>query len=560
MKRVSKVLGVFLLFLFVAFAFNFTSVKALSAEVEFEKVTSGEVVDGKYLIVYEDGSKVYVFNSTLSTLDSTKNYVEATINDDKITISEDYAFTIEGTAILSNSGKYIYQGSDSNKLLTSDALENNDSITINNGEVAIIAASTHLRFNKANDQMRFRYYKSSSYSSQQAICLYKMVVEEVESGFSKLQYELNGGTNTNDAPTSYEEGQALTLPIPTKEGNEFLGWYLNSDFSGESITEISADQTGDIKLYAKWEEEAWHMFSSLSTSASLNIEYDVIGEESETSSSTLEYTGTSTTNMTASNNASLVNLDENLFSVTANKNSSNLYPGLNKSGEIRVYANNYILVTCLTSKIQSVEIEYKSSELDVFVGDKEIQGVKEGSVYKYQLENAESFTVKNSSGSQYAIYKIVINYSDSFVEYENVTSQIRFGTCINKELFDKLGDNVTFGVALIKTNDLGSNELTDETEGVILTDLTPAQVTSPFGTVESSEGNYYQFAVVIAGLGQEEYDVSLSARAYVVIEGEYYFMEVSEFSIKTLSEFYLKAYENDENIKEHFGVLKNIIG
>ena len=78
--------------------------------------------------------------------------------------------------------------------------------------------------------------------------------------------------------------------------------------------------------------------------------------------------------------------------------------------------------------------------------------------------------------------------------------------------------------------------------------------------MESSEGNYYQFAVVIAGLGQEEYDVSLSARAYVVIEGEYYFMEVSEFSIKTLSEFYLEAYENDENIKEHFGVLKNIIG
>ena len=39
------------------------------------------------------------------------------------------------------------------------------------------------------------------------------------------------------------------LPIPTKDGYTFMGWYTNKDFSGEAITEVS---TG-TKVYAKWE-------------------------------------------------------------------------------------------------------------------------------------------------------------------------------------------------------------------------------------------------------------------------------------------------------------------
>ena len=47
--------------------------------------------------------------------------------------------------------------------------------------------------------------------------------------------------------------ETIPLPIPTKEGHTFLGWYDNENFIGEPITEISKGSTGDKHLYAKWE-------------------------------------------------------------------------------------------------------------------------------------------------------------------------------------------------------------------------------------------------------------------------------------------------------------------
>lgn len=573
MKRVKKFFSVLLMLLFVAFAFSLSSVKALSAEVEFEKVTSGPVEDGKYLIAYEDGNKAYVFDSTLSTLDAVNNYVEADIVDDKISISEDYAFTIEGNNIISQSGKYIYQSGDSNKLLTSDSEKSNASISYDSDGTVVVKATggSYLRFNKASNQMRFRYFKSLTYTSQQAIYLYKLAAL-VEDGFSEIEYELNEGTIDNNAPTLYEEGKVTTLLSPSKEGFEFLGWYLNSNFSGESISEISASQTGDVKLYAKWKEEAWHMFSSLKTSASLNIKYDTKGEVLKGEP---EFTKVSSGNVE----------DGKYLIVYEDGNNAYVF---NSTLDKLDAVNNYIQAEIVNDTI-SISEEYAFTVDGTNV-------ISENGLYIYRnttsnglntsdsADGSNTITI-NSDGSanilsgstalkfnaskdqmRFRYYKIgqksvyLYKMTSESVSYENVSSQIRFGTCIEKELYDSLGEKVTFGIALIKTEKLGSNELNEKTEGVLLTNITPAQVTSPFGTVESEEGGYYQFAVVVAGLDQDEYDMSLSARAYVIIDGQYYFMEVSEYSIKTLSEYYLASYKNDEDIKSHFGVLKYIIG
>lgn len=573
MKRVKKFFNVLLVFLFVAFAFSLSLVKALSAEVEFEKVTSGPVEDGKYLIAYEDGNKAYVFDSTLSTLDAVNNYVEADIVDDKISISEDYAFTIEGNNIISQSGKYIYQSGDSNKLLTSDSEKSNASISYDLDGTVVVKATggSYLRFNKASNQMRFRYFKSSTYTSQQAIYLYKLAAL-VEDGFSKIEYELNEGTIDNNAPTLYEEGKVTTLLSPSKEGFEFLGWYLNSNFSGESISEISASQTGDVKLYAKWKEEAWHMFSSLKTSASLNIKYDTKGEVLK--------------GEPAFTKVSSGNVEDGKYLIVY-EDGNNAYV-FNSTLDKLDAVNNYIQAEIVNDTI-SISEEYAFTVDGTNV-------ISENGLYIYRnttsnglntsdsADGSNTITI-NSDGSanilsgstalkfnaskdqmRFRYYKsgqksvYLYKMTSESVSYENVSSQIRFGTCIEKELYDSLGEEVTFGVALIKTEKLGSNELNEKTEGVLLTNITPAQVTSPFGTVESEEGGYYQFAVVVAGLDQDEYDMSLSARAYVIIDGQYYFMEVSEYSIKTLSEYYLASYKNDEDIKSHFGVLKYIIG
>ena len=69
--------------------------------------------------------------------------------------------------------------------------------------------------------------------------------------YGNITYHLNGGENAENAPTSYEVGKGITLPTPTKEGYDFLGWTLSSS-STKYIFELTTSQTGNVNLYAKW--------------------------------------------------------------------------------------------------------------------------------------------------------------------------------------------------------------------------------------------------------------------------------------------------------------------
>lgn len=75
-----------------------------------------------------------------------------------------------------------------------------------------------------------------------------------DSKYGTITYYLYDGINSSDAPTSYEFGQIVKLPIPEKEGYEFLGWTLTSD-STNYIFEISANQKGNIILHANWKPQ-----------------------------------------------------------------------------------------------------------------------------------------------------------------------------------------------------------------------------------------------------------------------------------------------------------------
>ena len=49
--------------------------------------------------------------------------------------------------------------------------------------------------------------------------------------YSAINYKLDGGVNPSEAPATYEEGVGVTLPTPTKEGYEFLGWVVSLESS-----------------------------------------------------------------------------------------------------------------------------------------------------------------------------------------------------------------------------------------------------------------------------------------------------------------------------------------
>lgn len=77
----------------------------------------------------------------------------------------------------------------------------------------------------------------------------------------EINYKINttmessfGRADNSNNPVSYTVGTPCAIyDIKSPKINyTFDGWYLSEDFSGEKITEIPSDFTGDVILYAKW--------------------------------------------------------------------------------------------------------------------------------------------------------------------------------------------------------------------------------------------------------------------------------------------------------------------
>lgn len=146
----------------------------------FVKVTNtDDITAGNYLIVYEEGE--VAFNGGLSTLDVASNTIAVKIEDNKIpangtTVAATFTIQPSDKSLKSASGLYIGVSSNSNGLKQTDKSNTYPhTFAIDEYGNAVIAAYYEesimtLRFNKASNQDRFRYYKSSG---QEAIQLYK---------------------------------------------------------------------------------------------------------------------------------------------------------------------------------------------------------------------------------------------------------------------------------------------------------------------------------------------------------------------------------------------------
>lgn len=152
-----------------------------------DDLTSGE----KYLIVYEGGP--LAFNGSLTSLDAVSNGFPVTIEEDTnkyIEATSDIdskSFTITDADpnyyIQAASGYWIGRTSNSNGM---DSANNNggykNSISFTtDGNVNIVGSGgAYLRYNSTSGQNRFRYFKSSTYTGQKAIALYKRVEATAE--------------------------------------------------------------------------------------------------------------------------------------------------------------------------------------------------------------------------------------------------------------------------------------------------------------------------------------------------------------------------------------------
>jgi hypothetical protein len=149
---------------------------------KFVKVTSAPSDwSGTYLIVYEDGN--LAFDGSRSTLDAVSNTKSVTISNGEIEATDAMkaiTFTIAKNGsnyytIKSASGQYIGNDSNSNALKAETSVLNNTIAFVSANDITIKGkGGSYLRYNAASNQNRFRYYKSSSYTGQKAIQLYKL--------------------------------------------------------------------------------------------------------------------------------------------------------------------------------------------------------------------------------------------------------------------------------------------------------------------------------------------------------------------------------------------------
>ena len=208
---------------------------------KYVKVTStDDLTSGQYLIVYEEGS--LAFDGGLATLDAVGNTIEVTISNNEIevnttTTASEFSIDVTAGTIKSASGYYIGQTSDANGMQTSLETAYTNTISFDESGNANIVSSVgaYLRYNSASNQTRFRYYKSSSYTGQKAIQLYKKV---------------------ENTPAEY------TLTIEGY-GNSDGGYYLIASPVTVDLTD-HAMTTGDFDLYAfnQAEDDEWRNYKA----------------------------------------------------------------------------------------------------------------------------------------------------------------------------------------------------------------------------------------------------------------------------------------------------------
>lgn len=78
----------------------------------------------------------------------------------------------------------------------------------------------------------------------------------------QVTYEPDGGVLPATAPESYVSGSYMSLPVPSKEGVVFGGWFLDEELT-VPIGGVPKDSVGDLTVYARWVEDptgtAWTM-------------------------------------------------------------------------------------------------------------------------------------------------------------------------------------------------------------------------------------------------------------------------------------------------------------
>ncbi len=265
MKKFTLFLGALLISM-VSMATNYVKVTAAPADWS-----------GEYLLVYEGDTSAHVWTG----VDAANGNVEATATDgtisgtDFVTITVapmegGYSIKVNGGA---NDGKYI-SGTEGNNKLNFGTTAVLNTLAYEDGSVKIVSNTSVMRFNNAKDNMRFRYFKSSTYTGQQVVQLYKLA-----DGTSGTTPDDGGETPDDGGETPDDDGETpanVTFDFTTEDGLEALGIAYPTTDAGNGayatdLEEGKAYSQNGISLTAKYGSTATRIW--LAASGKLDLRH-----------------------------------------------------------------------------------------------------------------------------------------------------------------------------------------------------------------------------------------------------------------------------------------------
>ena len=114
------------------------------------------------------------------------------------------------------------------------------------------------------------------------------------SGEFSIEYVLDGGTLSDDSPSSYNSGEITELGSATKRIGDsednyvFLGWYLDEDLT-QNIMYIPSSMRGNIKLYASWSADGSGAQEFFNTTT-VTVQDSFFGKQTTTTTGTYDRT------------------------------------------------------------------------------------------------------------------------------------------------------------------------------------------------------------------------------------------------------------------------------
>lgn len=239
-------------------------------------------------------------------------------------------------------------------------------------------------------------------------------IDTVTRGTSTITYNVEHGAVNADAPKSAKNNAEFQFSVTPEQGYKVD----RVTVAGEEV----AATNGVYKAYVK---------------GNTTVNIDISREGVEVKTVEMAYPGGDsdefTTNMVQGNNAAKVGLDASIFNVEST-NTTGIYAGLNKSGEIRLYDNrkstdpnqiaNGTTLTVSSRKVTIVKIvvtltSSSAGDMEVKAGEQVVTG-NEGT---YQIDNSQ-FSIQNVSriiydaqantpGKQVIIKKVAISYTEN---------------------------------------------------------------------------------------------------------------------------------------------------